>query len=194
MKLGIIVGSTRQNRKTLRQAKWVANVAKQIDNVEVDLIDLVDFQMPFFDEPIPPRFNNDRKLDNTTTKWLEALEKQDAYIFVTAEYNHSIPGVLKNALDYETTEIQRKPFAVVSHGSSGGTRAAMHLKEILSECKAAPIPNAIAMSGLSVLIDEDGKLSTESKANPRGPQSSLINLISELYWYSNGLEKARSIS
>src|SRR5215467_5127107 len=109
MKLGVIVGTTRQNRKTLQQAKWVFNNAKQLDGVEAELVDLRDYPMPFFDEPLSPRYNPDRKIDPKAVPWLKKLESFDAYIFVTPEYNHSVPGVLKNALDYVTWEIQRKP-------------------------------------------------------------------------------------
>ncbi|HYH36387.1 MAG TPA: NAD(P)H-dependent oxidoreductase, partial [Candidatus Saccharimonadales bacterium] len=99
MKLGIIIGTTRQNRQTLKQAKWVFKGAEQMKDVEQELVDLKDYPMPFFDEPISPRYNPDREIDPAAVPWLKKLESFDAYVFVTAEYNHSIPGVLKNALD-----------------------------------------------------------------------------------------------
>jgi len=100
MKLAVIIGTIRQNRQTPRQAKWIAKTAAQIDGINVELIDLKDYPMPFFDEPISPRYNPDRQIDPQAKKWLDKLEQFDAYIFVTPEYNHSVPGVLKNALDY----------------------------------------------------------------------------------------------
>src|SRR5665213_1092965 len=166
MKLAVIVGATRPGRKTLRQAKWVVKTAKKSDGVNVELVDLKDYPMPFFDEPISPRYNPQREIDPAVQPWLKKLEEFDAYIFATAEYNHSIPAVLKNALDYVTFEIQRKPVAVVSHGSAGGARAATDLKEILSESLAAPIPKGVATTSMGELIDEDGELNEQGKNSP----------------------------
>jgi NAD(P)H-dependent FMN reductase len=194
MKLGIVVGTTRQNRKTLQQAKWVAKGAQQTEDVEVELVDLKDYPMPFFDEPISPRYNPDRKIDPAAVPWLKKLESFEAYVFVTAEYNHSIPGVLKNALDYVTWEIQRKPVSVVSHGSAGGARAAIQLKVILSESKAVPLPTftPLTMVGMSERIDEQGNLLEADKAKPHGPKEALGNMLAELKWYSDALAIARA--
>ncbi len=194
MKLAIIIGTTREGRKTEQQAKWVFNTAKQLEDTNVELVDLRDYPMPFFDEPISPRYNPDRKIDPAVKPWLAKLEEFDAYVFVTPEYNHSITGVMKNALDYVTWELLHKPVAVISHGSNGGARAMTDLKEILSESRAVPIPtvSSTAMSGMSEMIDEDGNLSEAAKANPYGPQNGLDTLLKDLQWYSNALAAARA--
>lgn len=194
MKLAVIVGTTRQGRKTLQQAKWVFNTAKQIEGIDAELVDLKDYPMPFFDEPVSPRYNPDRQIDPAVKPWLVKLEEFDAYIFVTAEYNHSIPGVLKNAIDYITWEIQRKPVGIVSHGAAGGARAQIQLKIILSESKAVPIPitSPLAMAGMSDKIDEEGNLAEELKTAPYGPQSALDDMLAELKWYSDALAAARA--
>jgi NAD(P)H-dependent FMN reductase len=196
MKLAIVVGATREGRKTLQQAKWVFNNAKQMKGVEAELVDLKEYPMPFFDEPISPRYNPDRKIDPAAVPWLKKLEAADAYIFVTPEYNHSITGVLKNALDYVTWEMQKKPAQVVSHGASGGARAATDLKEILSESKAVPLPtySPLAMVGMSEMIDENGNLSEAAKTNPYGPATALQTMLEELKWYSDTLAAARAES
>ena len=113
--------------------------------------------------------------------------------FATPEYNHSVPGVLKNALDYLTFELNRKPMTVASHGSVAGARAAMHLKEILSESRGILIPNSVAIAGASGLIDDDGNLNEEAKNNPYGPLAALNSALSELSWYSSVLAKARDL-
>lgn len=191
MKLAVIVGTTRPNRQTLKQAKWVVNGASEIEDIEAELVDLKDYPMPFFSEPVSPRYNADRKISDEAKPWLNKLTEFDAYIFVTAEYNHSIPAELKNALDYVTWELNRKPAAVVSHGAAGGARAAADLKEVLSESKAALIPNFVAMTGMSDIIDEEGNLNEAAKSNPYGPQTTLTKLLEELYWYSNALSAVR---
>jgi NAD(P)H-dependent FMN reductase len=191
MKLGIIIGATRQGRQSQKQAQWVYNTAIELEDVEAEIVDLKDYPMPFFDEPISPRYNPNREIDLRAQRWLKKLEEFDAYVFVTPEYNHSIPGVLKNAIDYITWEMSRKPAAIVSHGSAGGARAAMHLKEILSESKTVPIPNSVAIHGMSEAINEEGELAKDVKSNPYGPQSALDGLLEELQWYSDALQQAR---
>jgi NAD(P)H-dependent FMN reductase len=193
MKLAVIIGTTREGRKTPNQAKWVANEASQTADVEVEIVDLKDFPMPFFNEPVSPRYNPERKAEPAVQAWIDKISEFDAYIFVTPEYNHSIPGVLKNSLDFITWELQRKPAAVVSHGSAGGARAASDLKEILSESRAAIVPTQpqLAIIGMSEVIDEAGDLNEEAKANPWGPQPALRALIKEVKWYSDALAGAR---
>lgn len=192
MKLQVIIGSTRPNRVTERLAKWVANEAKQLDDTTVELVDLADYPMPFLDEPISPRYNPNRQINAEADKWVIKLAEGDAYIFVTPEYNHSISGVLKNALDYVTSELVKKPATVVGHGTVGGARAIMHLKEILSESQAAIIPKAVAFAGAGQSLDEAGVLEETVKANPYGPQGALTATLAELKWYSDALSAARN--
>jgi NAD(P)H-dependent FMN reductase len=172
----------------------VFNTANLTEGIEAELVDLKDYPMPFFDEPISPRYNQNRQIDPAAIPWLKKLESFDAYVFVTAEYNHSIAGVLKNALDYVTWEIQRKPAQVVSHGAAGGARATSDLKEILSESKAVPLPtySPLAMAGMSDKIDEEGNLAEEFKTAPYGPQTALDAMLADLKWYSDALAAARA--
>jgi NAD(P)H-dependent FMN reductase len=193
MKLGIIVGSTREGRQTPKQAKWVLQTAKHMEDVEVELVDLRAYPMPMFDEPVSPRYNPNRKIDPAVKPWLDKLGQFDAYVFVTAEYNHSIPAVLKNALDYVTWEMLRKPAAVISHGSAGGARAQVALKVILSESKAVPIPvpSPLAMSGMSEKINDDGQLLPEYAEGPYSQQAALETMLDDLKWHSDALASAR---
>lgn len=192
MKLAVIIGSTRENRTTDRLAKWVAAGAASREGVAVDLIDLRDFPMPLFNEPASPRYNQNRQIDPMAKQWLERLQAADAYVFVTPEYNHSIPGALKNALDYVTWELLHKPATVASHGTVGGARATMHLKEILSESRAAIIPTQVAIASMHEKIDESGTLNAEQAALPYGPATSLKNMLDDLTWYSDALAAARA--
>ncbi len=191
VKLAVVTGSTRPGRVTQRQSKWIIKTAEQMDGVEVEHIDLKDYPLPFFNEAISPRYNQDRDVAPEVQKWLDKIGSFDAYIYVTPEYNHSIPGELKNAFDYQTWELKHKPAAIASHGTVGGARAAMHLKEILSEGQAAVIPKFSAVAHMSNLINEDGELLAEAAANPYGPQSQLQAMLDELKWYSDALAPAR---
>ncbi len=193
MEVAVIIGAVREGRKTPRQAKWVMKALAAMEDVEAELVDLRDYPMPIFDEPASPRYNPRRKIDPIAQKWLDKLAEFEAYVFVTPEYNHSIPGVLKNALDYVDWQLNRKPAAVVSHGSAGGARAEVALKEILSESRMVLMPtvSGVAMAGMSEKIDEDGNLAASEKANPYGPQVALETLLDELQWYSEALDTAR---
>lgn len=191
MKLKVIVGSTRPNRVTPQIAKWVADEAKTQEGTEVEILDLADYPMPFFDEPISPRYNPDRKINPVVKKWIDKLADGDAFVFVTPEYNHSITGVLKNSLDYVTSELTKKPVTVVSHGTVGGARAAMHLREILSESGGINITRQVAVASASDKINPEGQLNEAEKANPYGPQTALKNTLEELKWVSDALAAAR---
>lgn len=194
MKVAVIVGAIREGRKTPQQAKWVMKTFKTMEDVEAELVDLSDYEMPLFNEPASPRYNPERQVDPAAKKWLDKLSEFEAYVFVTPEYNHSVPGALKNAIDYVDWQLARKPAAVVSHGSAGGARAEVALKEILSESRMVPMSTqpGVAITGMSEKIDEAGNLSAEEKANPYGPQSALEALLAELQWYSNALSSARA--
>jgi len=192
MKLQVIIGSTRPGRVTERLAQWVAAEAENLPDTEVELVDLKDYQMPFMDEAISPRYNPNRELDPAVKSWLDKIAEADAYIFVTPEYNHSISGVLKNALDFLTFELVHKPATAVGHGTVGGARAIMHLKEILSESQAAVIPKSVSLASASAKLDENGVLDAEIAAEPYGPQTALKNMLAELQWYSNALATART--
>lgn len=193
MKVAVVIGAIREGRKTPAQAKWVLKTLEAMDDVQAELVDLQDYPMPLFNEPVSPRYNPNRQVDPAAQKWLDKLAEFEAYVFVTPEYNHSIPGALKNALDYIDWQLQRKPAAVVSHGSAGGARAELALKEILSESRMVPMSTVpgVAMTHMSEHIDEDGNLSEEQKASPYGPQAALEALLEELKWYSDALSAAR---
>lgn len=187
------MGSVREGRHTEKLAKWVVDQAKQQKDIEVELLDLKDYPMPYFDEPVSPKYNPNRQPAPEAKKWLDNLAEQDAYIIVTPEYNHSIPGVLKNALDYTDLQVAKKPFAIVSHGSAGGARAAGHLKHIISEIRGMVISTNLALTmRVSEVFDEKGTLAEEVSDQEYGPKTILHNSMAELKWYSDALATARA--
>lgn len=193
MKLQVIVGSTRPQRMTIRLAKWVVNQAKQLPGTEVEMLDLKDYPLPFFDEPKSPQFYPERKPNPVAKKWLEKLAEADAYILVTPEYNRSTSGVLKNALDYIDYQLERKPVALVGHGSTGGAQAVSHLRGIVPGLLAVTVPRATYFSGsVTELIDESGNLSEEISAKPYGPHTSIKQTLLDLKWFSDSLAAGRS--
>ncbi len=191
MKIQIILGTTRPGRVGERVAKWVEAGAKEINDFEVELVDLADFNLPLLDEPISPRYNPERNPNTAAKKWLDKVGQADGYVFVTPEYNHSISGALKNAIDYLDYQLAKKPAAIVSYGTVGGARSAEHLKAVLIETKAAIVPEAVALMDFSNVLDKDGNLDAEVAAKPYGPAAALKTTLNELSWWTRTLKAGR---
>lgn len=191
MKLAVIVGSTRQGRQTDKLAEWVA---KEVGKVaEVETLDLRDYPLPFFDEAVSPRYNPDRKPTPGVQKWLDKVDEFDGYVLVTPEYNRATSGVLKNALDYLAYQMERKPVALVGHGTTGGAQAVGNLRNALPGVGAVSVPQALYFTDrVGEAIDEAGMLKEDLEANPYGPQANLKTLAETLTWYAGALSAART--
>lgn len=132
-KLGVILGSTRQQRLGERIAQWVLQQV-QVHTNDVALLDLKTVNLPFYDEPKSPDALAGRYSHPTAQAWHDTIAATQQLIFVTPEYNHSYPGVLKNAIDYiPSTTWAGKPYVIVSYsiGAFGGVRAAMQMRGLL---------------------------------------------------------------
>lgn len=194
MKLQVIIGTTRPGRVTDTVAAWVANTAKELPDTMVEVVDLANYKMPFLDEAISPQYNPDRHPSPEVEKWLKKLNEADAFVIVTPEYNRSISGVLKNALDYLDFQFAKKPVGIVAHGSTGGAQAVATLRIALPGLKAAVTPSATFLNGRAgELIDEGGILREEIKKNPYGPHTALMTTLEEVKWYSDALSAARNV-
>src|ERR1035438_595123 len=192
MKLGIIVGSIRKGRVSDKIAKWVANEAKQLDGVEVTMIDLIDYPMPMFDEPGVPQFNPDREIAPIVKSFSDKVGECDAIALVSPEYNRSYSSVVKNALDYLAFELKHKPVMLVTHGSAGGAQAVSHLRGVIPALGGVTLPAAVMLiSTAGHVVDEAGNLPPEIVENPRGPQTSLKKALADLKWHSDALAAAR---
>lgn len=143
LKIKIIIGSTRQNRFSEKPAQWIFEEAKKLERVEVELLDLRDYSMPFFDDPMPPSMAKGQYSNEIVKKWAAKINDGDAFIIVTPEYNHGYSAVLKNALDVISHEWSRKPVGFVSYGSALGARAVEQLRQVAVELQMAPIRNSI---------------------------------------------------
>lgn len=193
MKVQVIVGSTREGRISDRVAKWVASDATELTDTEVELVDLRDYPMPFFDEPVSPQYNPNRQPVPEVKKWLDKVAEADAYVLVTPEYNRSFTAVLKNAIDYLDHQFAKKPVLLVGHGSTGGAQAVAQLRGALPGVNAITVPQAVFMSDRpSESIDEVGNLNEELKQNPYGVHANLQNALQTLKWYADALSAARN--
>ena len=136
-RIGVILGSTRPNRRGEQVARWALDLAARRDDAEFDLIDLRDFPLPHLDEGLPPslgQYQNDH-----TRRWAETIARFDGFVIVTPEYNHSTSGVLKNAMDYLFAEWNNKAVGFISYGAHGGVRAVEHLRVMAGELMMADV-------------------------------------------------------
>ena len=98
LRIGIIVGSTRPGRRAPALAEWVLDIAKERKDAAFEIVDIGDYDLPVLDEPMPPSMGNYAQAH--TKKWAAKVDSLDGFVFVTPEYNHSISGALKNAIDF----------------------------------------------------------------------------------------------
>jgi NAD(P)H-dependent FMN reductase len=144
IKVAIIIGSTRPGRNGEAVGRWVVERAAKRDDAQFELIDLAEVGLPMYDEPIPAAMG---MYSNAHTKaWAEKIAGFDAFVFVTPEYNHSVPAALKNALDYLYAEWNNKAAGFVSYGSAGGARAVEQLRLIMGELQVADVRAQVMFS------------------------------------------------
>lgn len=143
VKIAVVVGSTRPGRRSRQVADWVLARATARGGAGFEMLDLADYDLPLLDEPMPPSLGNYQH--EHTKAWAATIARFDGFIFVTAEYNHSVPGVLKNALDYLYEEWNNKAAGFVSYGSAGGVRAAENLRLIAGELQMADVRAQVAL-------------------------------------------------
>ncbi len=142
LKIQIITGSTRPHRKSEHIADWVYAIAKKRGDIEFELVDIDDYNLPLLDEPVPPLIAQEYTKEHTK-KWSAKISEADGYIFVTPEYNYSIPAALKNAIDFLSHEWNDKAVGFVGYGSSGGVRAIEHLRGVAGELRMADIRESV---------------------------------------------------
>ena len=153
----IIIGSTRQNRLGGQIAEWVTKHAEAHEGLNVEVVDLAEENLPFFDAAVSPMYAPD---DSPAGKaWGEKIGRADGYIFVTPEYNRSVPASLKNAIDFLYGQWNGKAGAIVSYGwIDGGASAAKHLEDILSWVKVSLSEANVKLKLSAEIMGENGKV------------------------------------
>ena len=144
VKIGIIVGSTRPGRRAPQLANWVLDVARERKDATFEIVDIQEYDLPVLDEPTPPSFG--KYEHNHTKAWSAKIDSLDGFIFITPEYNHSISGALKNAIDFIYKEWNNKAAGFVSYGTTGGARAVEHLRGIMAEVQVADVRAHVSLS------------------------------------------------
>jgi NAD(P)H-dependent FMN reductase len=192
MKLQIIVASTRPTRAADKVVPWVVNRAALHDAFETEVIDLRDWQLPMFAEhagsigdPQDPSYS-----DQIVRQWNRKIAEGDAYIVITPEYNHSVPGELKNAIDsvFFSFAFRNKPMAMVGYsgGIGGAIRAIEHLAQIAVEVEAAPLRSTVVLPFVDKAFTPDGEPADQAT------EVSLQILLDDLAWWAAALRDARA--
>lgn len=190
MKIAVILGSTRKVRRGARVAKWLMKQLAQFKDIQFELLDLVDYPLPFYAEDNSPDSLKNGYTNEVATKWAAKIAEADAFILIVSEYNHGPTASLKNALDYVYKEWNKKPVSFVSYatGAGGGVRAVEQLRPIVSELQMAPMEAAVHISHVLDTIDENGNLIT-GHYNER-----IVKVMKQLLWWTEALKSARDKS
>jgi len=186
-KIGIILSTTRPGRFSEKAAAWLLELVAGRKDLEFELVDLRDYPLPLFDEPIAPSWAPSKK--EVAQRWTRKIEAFDGYIFVTAEYNHGVPAVLKNAIDYVAQVFARKPAAYVGYGGVGAARAIEQLRLINIEQQVAPLRTAVHIGGGDAI---DLLVHGKPFADKPHLVPSVHAMLEELSWWTHALKNARS--
>ncbi|MEK4628457.1 MAG: NADPH-dependent FMN reductase [Solibacillus sp.] len=175
LNIGIIIGSTREGRVSPQVAQWVKQLADKRGDANYTIIDIKDYDLPFLGTADAPG----------AAEWSKVVGEQDGFVFIAQEYNHSITGALKNALDYLRVEWNNKAAGIVSYGSVGGARAAEHLRGILGELLVADVR---VHPALSLFTDfENGTV-----FKPKDVQADSVNqMLDQVIPWSKALKTIR---
>ena len=138
LNIGIILGSTREGRLSPQVGEWVKSLGDKRGDANYEIVDIADFKLPFL--------GTTDGTEPGIAAWNEKLANLDGFVFIVQEYNHSISGALKNALDFAREGWNNKAAGIVSYGSVGGARAAEHLRGILGELAVADVRTHPALS------------------------------------------------
>jgi len=187
-KIKIIAGTTRQSRFGLQPAEWIHKLAlEQGVDVEFELVDLKDLGLPLFDEPTPPAAGQPLTTE-VGKKWAQIVDEADGFIFVTGEYDHTIPASLSNALQYLYAEWQNKPVAYVGYGAAvGGARSIEHLRQVAGQLGHFDIDTHVLIPNYWSQLDEQGAWTPNESQISDG-----TDLVKKLVFWTNVFKDARA--
>lgn len=190
LKIALVISSTRDTRFADKPAKWIFDLANARDDLDVEIVDIKEFDLPFFNAPASNAWMP--STDENVIAWQKKIAAFDGYIFLTAEYNHSITGALKNAIDQSAVEWARKPAAYVGYGGVGAARAIEHLRAINIEQQMVNVRSAVHIGG--------GEFMKVSPMGANGDMSEIADVLAgsakamldDLTWWGNATKVARA--
>jgi len=190
MLVDVIVGTTRQGRFSDRVAHWVLAELQSLPDVDIELVDLRDHALPWFDSAASPARSPRSYDSDEAARFGHLIDRADGYVVLTGEYNHGYPAVLKNAMDHTFVEWQRKPIAFVAWGNVGGARAVEQLRQVAVEYEMAPIRHAVHI--LPDVFLPALRASREDLVSVFAPLKARFDLMTaDLVWWMTALKHAR---
>lgn len=179
LKLAVIVGSNRKGRFGSTPARWFAGQVEQRKDIEMDYIDLAELDL-----------GNvlDSGLTEARTQYLDRLDRAEAFVIVTPEYNHGYPAPLKHAIDLGKLQWRAKPIGFVSYGGlAGGVRAVEQLRQVFVELHAMTIRDLVSFHSARQKFNPDG-----SPIDAEGTAQATKLMLDELIWWAKPLTAARA--
>ena len=177
--LAIIVGSTREGRFGATVADWFVGQAALRDDVALDIIDLIDIDLPM----VLPLVSAP-----AAQAYVDRIGRADAFVVITPEYNHGYPASLKQAIDFPRDEWREKPVGFVSYGGvSGGLRAVEQLRQVFAELRTVTMRDSVSFAMAWDQFDDNGK-----PRNPTACNGSATTMLDQLVWWATALRTARA--
>jgi NAD(P)H-dependent FMN reductase len=188
--ISVIVGSTREGRFSEKPARWIFERVHKRMGVDARLLDLRDYPMPFFDQPLTPAMPGRAPYKHEVVqRWTTAIAQSDGFVFVAPEYNYGPSAVLKNAIDWVYPEWNRKAAGFVSYGSAMGARGVQQLRETLIELQIAPIRSSVHIPVATLWAHYQGGDVEAGLAALEAPAGAMID---DLLWWTAALRAARN--
>ena len=187
LKFALVYGSTRKKRLGIRFVKYLANQILKNKHVPM-IIDPLENKLPLLDKRFED-FSKD-KLPNSVKNIHKILNKADAIILVSAEYNHLPPPALINLLNYFYKEFDRKPSSICTYsvGDFAGVRVQSPLRTLMAQLGSPPIKFGMYQAKLSKTLNEKGEPNDLKETEER------FNLFfKELVWYARALKVSRKV-
>jgi len=188
-RIAVIIGSTRATRFADKPAAWLMDQVKDHPELDFDLVDLRDFDLPLFDEAASNAWMPSS--DPRAVAWQKKVGEYDGYLFIVAEYNRSMTGALKNALDQAYVEWGHKPMAALAYGAMGGSRALEHLRTVAVELQMVPVRNAVHIAGGDFFAVSPLGGNGEIAAIEDHLKPSLAATLGDLVWWTHATKTAR---
>ncbi len=191
MKVQVILGSTREGRFSEKPGGWIVDELKKRDGIEAEVLDLRDYPMPFFNEPVSPSVITEPYKNEAVQRWTRKIDEGDGYVIIAPEYNHGYPAVLKNALDYTYKSWNRKAVGFVGYGSAMGARSIEQLRLVVAELQMVSVRQSVLIPGAVYMeaknASSDGAVKTAFE--PVSEQAK--TMIDQLLWWAGALKNAR---
>jgi NAD(P)H-dependent FMN reductase len=190
LKVAVILGTTRHGRFGEKPAQWILGDLKKNPDIQAELLDLRDYDLPFFDEAVSPGWISEPYKNETVARWTKKIAENDAFVMVAPEYNRGYTAVLKNSIDWVYKEWNKKPVGFLSYGGVGGARAVEQLRNVAVEVQMVPVRQGIHLP-LDVYISmmKDEAPVDPARFKPVEPQAHA--LIEQLLWWGNVLKAQR---